>query len=210
MELLDDDKDARKIKELQDDMEVLYRELYDIKSWMSRQKAIFLETRTVPETAPKATLVGAHGLKVKNLDAPEFSGNIRDYPSFKRDYERHMMSSYGQDPFALKKCLSGDALRTVKGVDDDFTEMFHRLDIKYGRPEKQADAVLNEIKKLKPITEGDDRAFIDTVDIIENCYLDLKKIKLEAEMNTATMVSEIEKLLPRIQRREWALKKQKF
>jgi hypothetical protein len=48
---------------------------------MSRQKAKFLETRTVPETAPKATLVGAHGLKVKNLDAPEFSGNIRDYPS---------------------------------------------------------------------------------------------------------------------------------
>ena len=37
MELLDDDKDARKMKELQDDMEVLYRELYDIKSWMSRQ-----------------------------------------------------------------------------------------------------------------------------------------------------------------------------
>jgi hypothetical protein len=68
------------------------------------------------------------------------------------------MSSYGQDPFALKKCLSGDALRTVKGVDDDFTEMFHRLDIKYGRPEKQADAVLNEIKKLKSSTEGDDRA----------------------------------------------------
>jgi hypothetical protein len=59
-----------------------------------------------------------------------------------------MMSSYGQDPFALKKCLSGDALRTVKGVDDDFTEMFHRLDIKYGRPEKQTDAVLNEIKKI--------------------------------------------------------------
>ena len=87
--------------------------------------------------------------------------------------------------------------------------MFHRLDLKYGRPEKQADVVLNEIKKLKPIKEGDDRAFIDTVDIIENCYLDLKKIKLEAEMNTTTMVSEIEKLLPRIQRRVWALKKQR-
>jgi hypothetical protein len=48
MELLDDDKDARKIKELHNDMEVLYRELYDIKSWMSRQKDKFLETRTVP------------------------------------------------------------------------------------------------------------------------------------------------------------------
>jgi hypothetical protein len=87
MELLDDDKNARKIKELHNDMEVLYREIYDIKSWMSRQKDKFLETRTVPET-----LVGAHGLKVKKLDAPEFLGNIRDYPSFKRDYERHMMS----------------------------------------------------------------------------------------------------------------------
>ena len=28
-------------------------------------------------------------------------------------------------------------------------------------------------------------------------------------MNTATMVSEIEKLMPRIQQREWALKKQR-
>jgi hypothetical protein len=35
-------------------------------------------------------------------------------------------------------------------------------------------------------------------------------MKLESEMNTATMISQIEKLLPPLQKREWALRKQRF
>ena len=33
-------------------------------------------------------------VKVKKLDAPTFDGDVRSYPSFKRDYERHMIPSY--------------------------------------------------------------------------------------------------------------------
>lgn len=209
LEILDDDADSGKMKDLQDDMEILYRELYDMKSLMSRKQVEHVGTSTNSDSSSKSASSGPPTLKVKRLDAPEFSGNIRDYPSFKRDYEHHMVTAYGEDPFALKKCLSGEALRTVKGVDDNYVEMFRRLDLKYGRPEKQADAVLSEIRQLKQIHEGNDRAFVDTVDIIEHCYLDLRKMNLESEMNTATMVSEIEKLLPRIQRREWAIKKQR-
>jgi hypothetical protein len=35
-------------------------------------------------------------------------------------------------------------------------------------------------------------------------------MKLESEMNTVTMISQIEKLLPPLQKREWALRKQRF
>jgi hypothetical protein len=148
--------------------------------------------------------------KVKKLDAPTFTGNIRQYPSFKVDYERHMLPSYGCDSYALKQCLSGEALRVVKGVDNDFEEMFRRLDLKYGRPEKLADNVLSELKGLKNIPEGDHMKFISMVETVETCWLDLKRMKLESEMNTATMISQIEKLLPPLQKREWALRKQRF
>jgi hypothetical protein len=95
-------------------------------------------------------------------------------------------------------------------VDDDFSEMFHRLDLKYGRPEKLSDAVLCELKNLSVTSDGDNQGFIQMVEVVENCWLDLKKIKLESEMNTSTMVSQIEKFLPRVQKREWIIMKQQI
>ena len=41
-------------------------------------------------------------VKVKELEAPTFSNSIRDYPSFKRDYNKHIASLYGKDPYSLK------------------------------------------------------------------------------------------------------------
>ncbi|VDH99298.1 Hypothetical predicted protein [Mytilus galloprovincialis] len=97
------------------------------------------------------------------------------------------MSSYGKDPYALKQCLSGEALTVVKGVDNDFEEMFRRLDMKYGRAEKLIDHILNELKRLKKVQEGDNMKFISVVETVEKCWLDLKRMNLEAEMNTATI-----------------------
>jgi hypothetical protein len=47
-----------------------------------------------------------------------------------------MIQTYGKDPFVLKNSLSGQPYEIIKGVDNDFDEMFRRLDLKYGRPEK--------------------------------------------------------------------------
>lgn len=48
------------------------------------------------------------------------------------------------------------------------------------------------------------------VEVVENCWLDLKKIKLVYEMNTSTMMSQIEKLLPVVQKMEWIIMKQEL
>jgi hypothetical protein len=82
MELMDEDTDNAKLLELQNYMDSIYKELYDVKSWLSKKIA---EQKKSEETKPKVS-GNQSGLKVKKLDVPEFSGQIRDYPSFKRDY----------------------------------------------------------------------------------------------------------------------------
>lgn len=149
-------------------------------------------------------------LKVNKMKAPSFNGDIRDYSSFRTDFERIMCLTYGNDPFILKSCLTGDALDVVKRVDNDYDEMIRRLDAKYGRPEKVTDSILNEIKKLKVVSDGDHKKFILMVDTIEKCWLDLKQLNLQKEMSSATMISKIEKLLPSTQRREWSLRQQRI
>ncbi|CAC5404641.1 unnamed protein product [Mytilus coruscus] len=208
------EEDKPKINELNHDLTGMYRELCKSRSLCEnlRQKIKHEQDSKLKEQnsmkhAKKNK--DTETFRVKKLEAPIFAGSIRDYPSFKVDYERHMLSSYGKDPYALKQCLSGEALTVVKGVDNDFEEMFRRLDMKYGRAEKLIDHILNELKRLKKVQEGDNMKFISLVETVEKCWLDLKRMNLEAEMNTATMVSQIEKLLPPIQKREWALRKQK-
>lgn len=48
------------------------------------------------------------------------------------------------------------------------------------------------------------------VETVEGCWLILKRMGLGKEMDNATMISEIEKVLPSIQKREWALLKIKL
>ncbi|KAK4322358.1 hypothetical protein Pmani_006872 [Petrolisthes manimaculis] len=135
-----------------------------------------------------------------------FNGNVRDYPRFKEDFKNLVKSVYGEDAYALKKCLSGDALQTVKGVEGNNIEMMQRLDDKYGNMRKVMDLVISDLKALKKINEGDTKGFVKLVDQVEQCWLDLKNINLEEELNTANIVSHIERVLPNLQKREWIIK----
>ncbi|XP_062605795.1 uncharacterized protein LOC134267606 [Saccostrea cucullata] len=195
----DDENDKPKMDEANHDMNTLYKEL-------CKARSLCLKLTTKKITSQEKC-VKEQSLKVKKLDPPHFSGKIRNYPSFKSDYFTHMIPTYGKDPFALKNSLSGEPFEIIKGVDNDFEEMFKRLDLKYGRPEKLADTVLADIRALKAVPEGDSTKFTEMVEIVEGCWLILKRMGLEKEMDNATMISEIEKLLPSIQKREWALLK---
>ena len=155
----------------------------------------------LPDSRSKST-----GIRVRPLDAPSFSGNIREYSSFRQDFNRLMVTDYGEDPYALRSCLSGSALDTVRGAEDDFQEMFRRLDNAYGDPRKIVDAVINDVKSLKPIADGESKRFIAMVDTVERSWLDLQRMGLAGEMDTVSMVSMIERLLPTTQKREWVLR----
>ncbi|XP_063879513.1 uncharacterized protein LOC135110848 isoform X1 [Scylla paramamosain] len=57
-------------------------------------------------------------VKIKAFEPPKFDGNLREYPRFKEDFKNLVKSVYGEDAYALKMCLSGDALQTVRGAED--------------------------------------------------------------------------------------------
>ena len=145
-------------------------------------------------------------VKVKKFEPPKFEGNLRDYPAFKEDYKNLVKSTYGTDPYALKMCLSGEALQAVKGSEGNYEEMFQRLDDKFGNSRKIVDLVISDLKSLRKISDGDTKGFIKMVDQVEQCWLDLKNVNLSDELNTANVVSHIEKVLPSLQKREWVIK----
>ena len=107
-------------------------------------------------------------------------------------------------PYTLRSCLGKEPLAQVKSVDDDIRDMWKRLDEKYGDPARVADAIINDIRRVRGIKEGDNRRFVEFVGIIEDGYRDLKRLGLETEITTTSSVSIIERKLPADVRKEWA------
>ena len=68
-------------------------------------------------------------IHVKPFNSPHFPGNIRQYASFKQDFNRLMIMTkqYGQDPYALRQCLSEEALDTIKGIEDNIQKCLNAL-----------------------------------------------------------------------------------
>ena len=114
------------------------------------------------------------------------------------------MKSNDSTAYVLRSCLTIVPLGIVKNVDDDLDEMWKRLNEKYRKPSKLADVVMYDIKKLRAIREGDDKRFIDLVDIVEKGYHDLLRVEIEREISNTNSVSIIEEKLPKDVRREWS------
>ena len=58
---------------------------------------------------------------------------------------------------------------------------------------------------MRSVKEGDDKRFVELVDVIESGFRDLERLKLDKEISNSTAVSIIEDKLPRDIRRLWAL-----
>ena len=48
------------------------------------------------------------------------------------------------------------------------------------------------------------------VEKFERCWLDMRRMNLEREMNTVNMVSFVERIMPGTQRREWVIWSEKY
>ena len=145
-------------------------------------------------------------IQLEKVKMPSFTGEIRDYPRFKTDFERQVMPTISIEnaPYILRSCLSKKAANTVKSIDDDLDAMWKRLDEKYGDPAKVVDVIMNDIQNTRNIKDGENRRLIEFVNIIEDGYRDLKRLGLEKEITTTSSVSIIEKKLPTDLKKEWS------
>ena len=151
----------------------------------------------------------ASSIRLEPVKMPKFNGDIGEYPRFKADFTRQVVPEFKSDTHAaayvLKSCLSKLPLDIIRNVDDDIQEMWSRLDEKYGKASKLTDAVMNDIKKMRPVREGDNKRLLELVDTVESGFRDLERLKFEREMSNSTVVSLIEDKLPRDIRKSWAL-----
>ena len=63
------------------------------------------------------------GMKLQKFDPPKFSGDTRAFPAFITHYRKHVETQFGKDPFILMKCLSGEAEKHVRSVEENYDEM---------------------------------------------------------------------------------------
>ena len=163
IETLDPESEEQEIsiKTLEEDINVMYNELCEARSAVTKISQEYLkvkrereELRDVETTSNSDAAIRTRQkvVQLKKLEAPTFSNNIRDYPSFKRDYNKHIVPLYGKDLYSLKNCLNGEALQLVKAVYDDYDEIMKILDFKYGRPEKLViRSLLRQLISLKGV-----------------------------------------------------------
>ena len=146
-------------------------------------------------------------LKMETMKYPSFSGELRRYTKFQTDFMKHVMPSVPSKEsaaYVLKSCLEGRAKELVHNTDDNIENMWSRLDEKYGDLSKVADLVINDIRRLKHVKEGDNKKFIEFIQIIERGYRDLTLLNIEKEILNTGTVSLIEERLPRDVRRDWS------
>ena len=146
------------------------------------------------------------GLKLEKIRLPSFNGQIRDYPRFRYDFENYVLPKVDEKdvPYVLKNCLVGEAHDLVKNVEDDTSIIWNRIEEKYGRPSKVVDEVIIDITSFPTLLDNDYNGFIKFVSVIETAMIDLKRVKLEKEIANSHVISEVEKRLPPIIRREWS------
>ena len=95
-------------------------------------------------------------------------------------------------------------LDTVKNVDHDIDQMWIRLDDKYGEPTKIIDSIMKEVKRLRPLREGEISKFVHFADTRERSYRDLESLSLEREISNASTVSLVEEKLSQEMKLKWA------
>ena len=122
-----------------------------------------------PKCHDQDTAAKLSNLCFEKIKMPRFDGDLREYPRFRKDFEVQVMPSLTNStaPYTLRSCLGKEPMAVVKGVDDDITEMWKRLDEKYGDPAKLADGIIDSVQRVKPISEEEGKQFIEFVEIME-------------------------------------------
>ena len=145
-------------------------------------------------------------IKPEKMKFPIFSGNIRTFARFKKDFSKIVVPFYAdmfQTAYVMKEsCLKGKAKSLVENIDD-MDEIWKRLESKYGDKIDLVDLVISEINDVPSLKSNDDQKFIDLVDKLERGLIDLEAIDARRELANAYTVKTIERKLSRNVYMDW-------
>ena len=152
------------------------------------------------------------GLKTEKLKFPTFSGNIRTFAKFQKDFRRIVEPSYAGDQlsYVLKEsCLRGPAKNAVENIDE-VEEIWKRLQDKYGDKLDLVEVVIKELDAVPTLKGNDDHKFIGMVDLLEKGLQDLDAIGARGEIANAYTVKMLESKLSRNLYMNWLKEEEKI
>ena len=144
------------------------------------------------------------GFKIEKLRIEQFDGNLREYPSFKSNFERFLKPNIRkeEEAFVLKSYLAKTVRQDVDMMEEP-EQIWKRLDQKYGNRRKLVDTILHDIKQLKLCNDEQPSKTLIMIEVLEKAHRDLKILGMEQEICNATIISSIEEKLPAEIEKEW-------
>jgi len=155
-----------------------------------------------------------YSFKMEKPKIPRFSGDVRDYLTFRADFQHLVGTRYSKRDAitVLRSSLEGKPLEIIKGIGSDYQAAWEYLDSVYGDPRFVADVVTQDITKFKPLRDDEDTRFCDLVHLIRRSYNTLKEVGRPSDMDNNHMLAIIEQRLCSDDRKVWSrhLEKEKL
>ena len=158
-----------------------------------------LSSNGVADRNVGAVATGAHLMK---MTLPIFSGQQKDWPEFKAVWKQLAEGVYKNKTalaHELKSSVKGEANQRIKLVyvtkPEAYDAMWKKLEDFHDDASATVQAVLEDLCKLKPVSQADYRGLVEFVDVVESSYSQLEELD---PLNTLTMrdVDCVNGLLP--------------
>ncbi|KAK3727737.1 hypothetical protein QZH41_005196 [Actinostola sp. cb2023] len=130
-----------------------------------------------------------HGnVQLKKIALPVFTGHRKDWPEFKAVWKQLAEGAYENKTalaHELKRSVKGEAAQRIKSVyvtkPEAYDTMWKKLETHYEDASASVQAALEELHRLKPVSEEDYKGLVELVDAVESSYSQLEELN---QLNT--------------------------
>ena len=145
-------------------------------------------------------------IKLTKPEPLKFSGQIRDFASFKNKFETIVVPNRSAVDIGvhLLQAIPAKHQHLVANVKlENHVEMMKILAEEFGTVDRIVDSVVSEMERIKPVNS--DKAFVEFVEKIEKMHRDLKTVDMLREIVNASNISKLESKLPTVVSQEWTM-----
>ena len=162
------------------------------------------ETENSSNAAQEQTVLCS--FKVEKPKLPKFSGDVRDYATFKSDWKHIVENQYSKrDAIALLRTnLTEKPLELIRGIGNDYDAAWEYLGSIYGDLRFVSDTVSNDINKFKALQDGEDARFCELLHLVRRSYNTLKAVGAASDMDNSHMLAVIERKMCPDDRKVWS------
>lgn len=140
--------------------------------------------------------------QLERIRIPIFSGNKMEFQQWFAAFSTCVNKTSLAPQFKmlrLEGCLRGEAAETIKGLgysQTAYDAALSRLQRKYGGDRRKVQAQIEELRKMRPVNEGDPKSMDKFADALERTIVVLKDNSLHADLGGGTLYGIVVEKLP--------------